>query len=164
MQKAPIPNDEEKRLSILKKLGILDTPPEERFDEITKEATNYFKTPISTVSIIDKDREWFKSKVGIEKNEGTRDESFCGHALMADNVFVVNDTTKDERFSDNPQVVKPPNIRSYAGVVLREKNTKEPIGVFCIKDIKPRKFSTEDIAKLISLGQKAEEEINKKLS
>lgn len=162
MKKAPIPKNEQQRLAVLRELGILDTVPEERFDAITREAQDYFKVPISTVTLIDKDREWFKSHPGVQEQQGPRDVSFCGHAMMADDVFVINDTKKDSRFSDNPYVINPPYIRSYAGVALRDKMTKFPVGVFCIKDTKPRTFSVEDVAKLISLGQKAEVEINKK--
>ena len=158
MQKAPIYPEEDNRIKALIETGLIDTPPEERFDKITKEVKKTFNVPISTISLIDKDREFFKSHQGIEADSGPRDISFCGHAMMADYVFIVEDTSKDERFFDNPYVIRPPFVRFYAGVILRKN--KLPIGVLCVKDTKPRKFSSEDISKLISFGQLVEKEIN----
>ena len=161
MQKAPVPNDEKDRLEALHKIAILDTKPEQRFDFITEEAVKRLKVPISTISILDKDREWFKSCVGLKEKEGDRSTSFCGHALLADNIFVVSDTQKDKRFFDNPKVIGAPFIRFYAGVALREYKTQQPIGVLCVKDIKPRVFTVEETAALIELAEKAEKELNK---
>lgn len=160
MQKAPIPNDEDERLIAVHNLAILDTEPEKRFDTITKEAKDKLGVPISTLTIIDKDREWFKSKQGINQNEGKREVSFCGHALLATEIFIVEDTLKDERFKDNPMVVGEPYIRFYAGVSLRDKHTKQPVGVLCVKDTKPRKLSFEEINILMDLASRAEIELN----
>ncbi len=142
-------------------LGILDTKPEKRFDTITEEAIRIFKTPISTISIIDSDREWFKSCQGLGVTQGPRDISFCGHALLSQIVLVVEDTLLDERFFDNPNVIGGDKIRFYAGVCLRDKKTHDPVGVLCIKDTQPRKFSPDDVSQLIALGKRAEEEINR---
>ena len=120
MLKAPIPNDEDKRLEAVHRLAILDTKPEERFDDITKEAVERLHVPISMVTILDSKREWFKSCTGLNETEGERAVSFCGHALMAKNMFIIEDTYKDPCFADNPMVVGPPFIRFYAGFALFE--------------------------------------------
>ena len=162
MQLAPIPENEKERLEALHKLAILDTDPEERFDSITKEATTKLKVPISTLTLVDKDREWFKSAEGIDIKEGDRAISFCGHALLATDIFVVEDTLKDDRFKDNPMVIGSPYIRFYAGVSLMDHKTHLPIGVLCVKDIKPKKLTLEDINNLMDLASRAEKEINSK--
>ena len=162
MQQAPIPAFEKERLEALKKLNILDTKPEERFDKITKEAMDYFKVPLSTISIVDENREWFKSCNGAcDLTEGARDISFCGHALLSGVMFIIEDTKQDERFADNPYVVGPPYIRLYAGMRQMDRASKQPIGVFCIKDTKPRKLDLKDIGVLMELANRAEDEINK---
>lgn len=160
MQKAPIENNEDKRLDAVHSLGILDTPSDPKFDAITLEAIQRLKVPISTVSIIDKDREWFKSCQGTPMTEGKRDISFCGHALFAKSVFVVEDTLSDDRFKDNPYVIGTPYIRFYAGVALYDKRSGLPIGVFCVKDSVPRKFSMEETGTLVELASRAEDLIN----
>jgi len=161
MKVAPIPKNEKERLEAVHKLGILDTKPEERFDVLTKEAIEKLKAPMAMVSIIDADREWFKSCAGLVQKEGKRDNSFCGHALLSTDVFVVRDTLKDERFKDNPMVINSPFIRFYAGIVLHDKKTNLPVGVFCVKDTKPRIFNEEEISILMDLADRAEKEINK---
>lgn len=157
---APIPVDEEQRIAALNAMRILDTPPEERFDRITKQALEALHVPISTISILDKDREWFKSCQGIQQREGKRSISFCGHALFSHDVFIVEDTTKDERFSDNPYVVGQPFVRFYAGMALYDQRTKLPMGVFCVKDLKPRSLSMEEIGTFLELAKQAEHELN----
>ncbi len=159
MLKAPIPKNEAGRLSALHKLALLDTRPELRFDRITRLALSVFRVTISTITLVDSDREWFKSCQGLPSREGSRDVSFCGHALLAANIFVVPDTKEDKRFRDNPMVVGKPHIRFYAGVAMRSV-TGERIGVFCIKDTKPRSFSLADAQKLKDLAAWAELEIN----
>lgn len=142
-------------------MAILDTKPEERFDVITREAVKKLKVPISTVSILDSNREWFKSCVGVDQKEGNRAISFCGHALLATHLFIVEDTSKDPRFADNPMVINPPFIRFYAGVALFDYKTRQPVGVFCVKDIKPRKLTGEEMTALLDLAERAEKELNK---
>lgn len=161
MQTAPIPGNEKERLEAVHQLAILDTKPEERFDLLTREAVNKLKVPISTVSILDEKREWFKSCVGLDKQEGERAVSFCGHALLATNIFIVEDTLKDPRFADNPMVVGSPFIRFYAGMALFDHKSRHPIGVFCVKDTQPRKLSPEEISILIDIAERAEKELNK---
>ncbi len=159
MKKAPIPKNENERLEALRKLGVLDTPTEEKFDRITDLASKIFKTPISTLTLIDSEREWFKSVCGVEESEGDRAISFCGHALLDDEILVVPDTKEDSRFKDNPMVVGSPYIRFYAGVPILSADSYR-IGVFCIKDTKPRKFKDEDKFLLIALARWSESELN----
>ena len=159
MKPAPIPENEKERLLSLHKLGLLDTKPEERFDRITRTATETFNVPISTLTIVDEKREWFKSVCGLDQKEGDRAISFCGHALLTNEVFVISDTVKDKRFSDNPMVIGKPYIRFYAGVPIMNADG-ERIGVFCIKDIKSRKFSKDNEEMLKNLAVWAELEIN----
>ncbi|KKR43008.1 MAG: GGDEF domain protein [Parcubacteria group bacterium GW2011_GWF1_40_6] len=161
MQNAPIPNDENKRIEAVHRLALLDTEPEERFDVLTREAAEKLKVSMSMVSILDSDREWYKSCVGFNKKEGGRAESFCGHALLATNIFIVEDTLKDSRFADNPTVIGEPFIRFYAGIALFDHKTRQPIGVFCVKDTKPKKLSVKEIGIMIDLANKAEKELNK---
>lgn len=159
MQKAPIPQNEQERLLSLHTLGLLDTDPEERFDRITRTATKIFNTPISTLTLVDANREWFKSCEGLSEKEGDRAVSFCGHALLADDVFVIPDAKLDERFANNPMVVGKPFIRFYAGVPIMSADGQR-VGVFCIKDTKPREFSKGDEEILRGLAGWAELEVN----
>ena len=161
MQKAPIPTYEEKRLCALGDIKILDTEAEERFDRITKEAIKKFSVPISTITLIDKDREWFKSAQGLDIKESSRESSFCGHALVTEIMIIIEDTLKDPRFADNPMVTGNPFVRFYAGKSLYDRKTNMPVGVFCIKDIKPRKMSLNEIDEFLSLATRAEDELNK---
>jgi len=102
MKKPDTPITEKARLQDLRSLDILDTPPEERFDRLTRLANRLFNIPIALVSIVDEDRQWFKSSVGLNARQTPRDISFCGHAILGDEIFIVNDTATDSRFLDNP--------------------------------------------------------------
>jgi len=159
MKEAPIPKNELTRIASLYALDLLDTPPEERFDRLTSCATKIFHVPISTLTLIDVNREWFKSCQGLSKTEGDRAISFCGHALVENEILIIPDTLKDERFKDNPMVTGEPYIRFYAGVPIMSSDDQR-IGVFCIKDTKPRDFSEDDIFILKGLAAWAELEIN----
>ncbi len=161
MQLAPIPGDEDKRIEAVHKMAILDTKPEERFDRLTKEAVEKLHVPISTITILDSDREWFKSCQGLDEREGRREISFCGHALLASSLFIVEDTLQDPRFADNPMVTGKPGIRFYAGIALFDHTTGQPVGVLCVKDTKPRQFGLEETSLLMDLAARAEEELNK---
>ncbi len=143
-------------------LGLLDTKPEERFDAITREATEVFNVSMSTITIIDDKREWYKSCQGLDEREAPRSASFCAHAMLGrgNDVFVVEDALKDERFSDNPMVVGKPFIRFYAGVSLHSPDGTA-IGVFCIKDSSPRSLTTSEVALMIDFATRAEAELNK---
>ena len=126
-----------------------------------KEAVKKIKVPISTITILDSKREWFKSYQGLNKREGERAVSFCGHALLAKNIFFVEDTLKDPRFADNPMVVGSPYIRFYGGIALVDHKSGQYVGVFCIKDTKPRSLSAEEVETFIDLADRAEAELNK---
>lgn len=156
MKKAPMHPREKERQKILEEKNILDSESDPRFDDLTKEATKRLSVPISTVTLIDKDREWFKACDGLIQKEGPRDISFCGHALLDMDVFICPDTLKDDRFKDNPYVNGDPHIRFYAGMRLLDKKTGLPMGVFCVKDTKPRNFSTEELSTFLQLAGKAE--------
>jgi GAF domain-containing protein len=162
MQSAPMQDNEKERLEKIKELGILDTEPEERFDMITRDALKEFKVPISTVTIIDENREWYKSCQGLDVKEMPRDLSFCAHAMLSNDIFIIEDTLKDDRFKDNPMVVDNPHVRFYAGISLHNKEGIA-IGVFCIKDTKPRVFSANEMGLLINFAARAENELNTKV-
>lgn len=120
MNAPEFPVDEAARLLALQRTNLLDTPAEKRFDRITRLAASVFKVPICLISLVDSDRQWFKSKVGLDACETGRDISFCGHAILHEDILIVSDATKDERFSSNPLVTHAPHIRFYAGAPLRE--------------------------------------------
>lgn len=162
MQLAPIPQNDDERVCAVEGLQLLDTPSEPRFDSLTQEAVKRFSVPISTITLVDKDREWFKSVQGLDSKGGPRNISFCGHALMSQIILIINDTLADPRFADNPMVKGEPFIRFYAGKSLYDRQSNLPVGVFCIKDYKPREMSFDDINAFLDLASRAEEEINKK--
>lgn len=162
MLDAPIPSNENERVCALKGLKLLDTASEERFDRLTREAIKRFAVPISTITLVDKDREWFKSVQGLPTREGPRNISFCGHALMSQIILIIDDTLADPRFADNPMVKGDPFIRFYAGKSLFDHENNLPVGVFCIKDHKPRQFSMSDLNDFLDLARRAEEEVNRK--
>ena len=158
MIKPPIPSNEMERLESLRTLKILDTTPEERFDRITRLAQRAFSVPIALVSIVDANRQWFKSRQGLEATETTREVSFCGHAILNEDVMVVTDAADDERFHDNPLVTCDPNIRFYAGYPISAPDGNR-IGTLCVIDRESREFSQEDIQLLQELGAMIEEEL-----
>lgn len=150
MEIAPIPANEGDRLAALRALLILDTPPEERFDRIAAFAAEEFDVPIAMVSLVDTDRTWFKSCIGVDASEAPRDVSFCGHAILQDATLVIPDTWTDARFADNPNVVNPPHVRFYAGACLRLPSG-EAVGTLCIYDKVPREMDQISLAILSSL-------------
>lgn len=162
MQSAPIPDNEKERLEKVMQLGILDTEPEERFDAITRDAIQAFHVPISTITIMDKEREWYKSCQGLDTREAPREISFCAHAMLSkvNHLFCVEDTLKDARFKNNPMVIGKPYIRFYAGVSLFGTDSMN-IGVFCIKDTKPRVLTPEEVALMMQFARRAEAELQK---
>lgn len=147
-----------KRLNFLRSLQLLDTQPEERFDRITRIAKKLFDVEFSLISLVDDDRQWFKSKDGIDLCETQRDVSFCTHVIKFDDVFVVNDALLDRDFYKNPLVIGEPYIRFYAGYPLKIHG-KYNIGTLCVLDDKPRKFSLEQRCLLQDLGRIVEQEI-----
>lgn len=150
MISAPIPENEDRRLQALKDLLVLDTTTEERFDRITKFASFEFDVPIVLISLIDENRQWFKSAVGLNTCSTSRDIAFCSHAILQETIMVVEDATKDERFFDNPLVVGEPYIRFYAGAPLTLP-TGETIGTLCLIDHKPNTIDDMDRSILSSL-------------
>jgi len=158
MQSPLVPADEKERISQLKSLNILDTPPEERFDRVTRMARRLFGVPIALVSLIDENRQWFKSCFGLPVKETDRDISFCGHAILASGTLVINDALLDERFADNPLVTGEPNIRFYAGHPLRTMSG-QAMGTLCIIDTEPRDFVQDDHDMLADLAGMIEREM-----
>jgi len=158
MQAAPFPISEKSRIATLRLLNILDTEPEERFDRLTRMAKRLFSVPIAQVTLVDTDRQWFKSSVGVEVLETPRDISFCAHAILGEGIMLVPDARDDERFSDNPLVLGDPNIRFYAGCPL--KVGKENLGTLCLIDDRPREFGEEEQQLLRDLAEMAERELN----
>jgi len=152
------PKDEVARLNTLRSLNILDTSAEERFDRLTRIAKRMFDVPIALVSLVDENRQWFKSCIGLSVRETARDISFCGHAILGNEIFVIPDTTKDERFVDNPLVTDEPNIRFYAGCPLRFLDGSM-LGTLCIIDQKPRTLNKDDLDALKDLASTAEREL-----
>lgn len=157
MKVPPIPVNELSRLAVLHTLEVLDTPEEDRFDRLTRIARKVFNVPISLVSLIDENRQWFKSCNGLGQRETARDISFCGHAILEDGIFCIEDAKKDPRFSDNPLVLESPFIRFYAGCPLKVLDAK--IGTLCIIDRVPRALSTEDRTLLKDLSALVENEL-----
>lgn len=147
----PVPDNEAERLKSLRNLGILDTPAEERFDRITRFANLILGTPISLISLVDSDRQWFKSAQGIETKETSRDTSFCAHAIIEEKTFFVEDATKDERFRNNPLVTGAPHIRMYAGHPI-ELDKGLRVGTLCVIDRQPRQLSERETAILQHLA------------
>jgi diguanylate cyclase (GGDEF)-like protein len=161
MIKPEIPENEAERLHALRTLQILDTSHEERFDRVTRMAKRMFGVSISLVSLVDKDRQWFKSKQGFETTETTetpRDISFCGHAINQDGLFIIPNASKDERFFDNPLVTAAPKIRFYAGYPLKIREGLN-IGTLCLIDEEPREMDEEDQQLFRDLGAIIEQEI-----
>ena len=152
------PVDELLRLETLRNLKILDTDPEERFDRITRLAKRLFGTPIALVSLVDAQRQWFKSRQGLDATETPREVSFCGHAILEEDVMVVSDAHADERFCDNPLVTSDPSIRFYAGYPLSAPDGRK-VGTLCVIDREPRDMDDEDLELLEELGRMVEEEL-----
>jgi diguanylate cyclase (GGDEF)-like protein len=154
----PIPINEKTRLKSLKSLNVLDTPPEERFDRLTRMAQKIFGVPTALVSLVDENRQWLKSSIGLDVAETPRDISFCGHAILGDDVFIISDAHKDTRFADNPFVLNGPKIRFYAGCPIKAPDGSK-LGTLCIIDQSPRSLNNEDIDTLRDLATMVEQEI-----
>ena len=158
MLKPSVPLNETARLKSLHSLRVLDTPSEERFDRITRMAKRMFDVEICLVSLVDASRQWFKSKQGLDACETSREISFCGHAILDREVFVIPDARTDARFADNPLVTGAPHIRFYAGAPIRGPKGHR-IGTLCIIDSKPKDLSVDDEETLRDLAAMVEDEL-----
>lgn len=157
-KRSPVPLDETARLVSLHSLRILDTPTEERFDRITRLAKRLFGVDICLVSLVDTERQWFKSKQGLTACETSREIAFCGYAILEEEVLVVNDASKDPRFANNPLVTGEPQIRFYAGCPVHGPNHKR-IGTLCVIGTHPRDFDEADCAVLRDLAALVDDEL-----
>lgn len=156
----PFPHDEKERLQDLQDLFILDTPLHVGFERITRLAQNLFHVPFVAISLIDENRQWFKSEQGLDTNETPRDISFCGHTILQDEFFIIPDTQLDPRFADNPLVTQEPHLRFYAGYPLFSPKGNK-YGAICIGDSCPRSITKEEIMPLKDLAALVETEILK---
>lgn len=158
MQAPAIPENEQARLEYLWKLRILDTEKDEAMDDITARAKAHFNVPICLVSLVDANRQWFKSSQGLDATETPRDISFCGHAINYDDILHIPDALEDFRFKTNPLVTGDPNIRFYAGAPL----IMEPairLGTLCIIDREPRDMSEQQLDALRSFADEVQLEL-----
>ena len=158
MISAKIPDNEKERIEVLESLEILDSEPEEVFDEITRIAAKICSVPIALFSIVDEGRQWFKSKVGVDADETPRELAFCAHSILQDEPMIINDSSKDKRFHDNPLVVGGPKVAFYVGIPIQvEKSGKKfAIGTLCLIDNKPRQISPENLELLKVLAHQVE--------
>lgn len=155
---APIPEDEEKRLALLRACKIMYTPAEEAFDDLARLAADLCGTEIALITLVDSDRQWFKSRVGVSQTDTARDLSFCGHCIAGQHPLLVEDTLLDPRFADNPLVTGDPGIRFYAGVPLQVEEGSA-IGALSVADRVPRKLSEQKLASLRRLATQISREL-----
>jgi GAF domain-containing protein len=155
---APRPANEAERVATLRGYEILNTEPEAAFDDLTFLASYICQTPIALISLVDSDRQWFKSKIGISETQTARDIAFCSWAILENDIFVVPDVSQDERFSENPFVVSDPKIRFYAGAPLMTNG--HAIGTLCVLDRVPRQLSPEQLQALRALSSQAQGQID----
>lgn len=150
MTPAPQLPDEDARLHALRALNLLDTPPEERFDRVVRFAAEQLVMPIALMTLVDRERQWFKSRLGVTVEETARDVSFCGHAIVKSELFIVEDAQRDVRFADNPMVTGDLRVRFYAGAPLNAPDGHR-IGTLCVIDTQPRCFGPVELSILRAL-------------
>ena len=150
--------EEQARLAALREYRILDTAPEKAFDDLTLIASQICETPVALITLIDSDRQWFKSRGGVEVVETPRDLAFCAFAILQKDLLVVEDASKDPRFSDNPLVQADPKIRFYAGAQLCSSD-ELPLGTLCVLDLKPRQLSERQYAALEALSRQVQAQL-----
>jgi GAF domain-containing protein len=163
LKEAPFPRNERGRFDKLRIYDILDTPPEAAFDRITRLVADIIDVPMVPVSLIDRERQWFKSRQGLDATETPRSLAFCAHAILENDLFVVEDATKDERFSDNPLVTEDPNIRFYAGAPLTTPDGFN-LGTFCAIGSKPHQLSAQHCRLLEDLAAPVADEMELRLA
>ncbi|MRG95922.1 GAF domain-containing sensor histidine kinase [Polyangium spumosum] len=159
MKAAPPPSDEIERLVALSEAAILDTPPEPAFDDLTRLAAAICRTPIALVSLVDRERQWFKSKVGLDASETPREVAFCAHAILGEQLFLVPDAHEDARFADNPLVTGGPHVRFYAGAPLATADGHN-VGTLCVIDHGPRQLDDAQRAALTALARQVAAQID----
>ena len=168
MQVPPLPEEESERQKTLDKTGLLNSGSEARFDRITRLAQQIFSVPIALISLVDRERQWFKSRQGLDAQQTPREISFCGHAILNSEIFVIENALVDQRFCDNPLVMGAPDIRFYAGAPLHSTKGYR-IGTLCLIDSQPRSFSSKqrsmlkDLAATVEALIQAEELSNERL-
>lgn len=150
--KIPIPRDEKQRLAALQRYDILDTPPEKTFDSIAILASHICNTPIALLVLIDRNRQWFKARVGIRLQETPREFAFCAHTIMQRRLLIVRNATQDERFASNPFVAAGPRYRFYAGAPLVTPDNRA-LGTLCVIDKIQRTLTDSQKADLRSLSR-----------
>ena len=156
--KAPIPPYEKERLQALRSLEILDSPAEASLDRITRLVARVLDVPIALVSLVDEERQWFKSRVGFQATHISRDTAFCAHAILQTAPLVIADTTQDERFRDNDLVTGAPHIRFYAGVPIRTRKGFA-VGTLCAIDERPRELTRDELDTLCDLAEMISREV-----
>ena len=156
--KAPLPHNEPARLDALQRYRILDTPPERDFDDLALLASNICRTPVALVSLIDRERQWLKAKVGFQATETPRHIAFCAYAILQSDLFIVPDATADDRFATNPLVTEEPHIRFYAGAPLMTPDG-HALGTLCVIDRVPRDLTLEQREALRTLSRQVVEQL-----
>jgi GAF domain-containing protein len=150
--RSPRPDNENRRLQALARYRILDTAPEQAYDDIIKLASSICTTPVAFISLVDEQRQWFKAKIGVEAKETPREIAFCSHTIMGRDILVVPDALQDPRFADSPLTHNPPHIRFYAGVPLVTPEG-DAVGALCAVDREPRVLTPEQADALTALGR-----------
>jgi hypothetical protein len=153
-----IPQDEAERLVEFRLGGSVDPKPEERFDKISRMAQRVFNVPFAGISFVEGDRQWFKSRQGLQLEDAPRELSFCGHAIVGQDPLIVEDAVLDPRFAQNPIVLEEPRIRFYAGQPIRGPGGHN-VGTLCVMDKVPREFTDDDLETLRDLGGMVEKEL-----
>ena len=152
------PHDEEARLAALRRYRILDTAPEQRFDDLALLASQICGAPMALITLVDAERQWFKARVGMNGSETPRSISFCAHAMMQPDCFLIPDALEDVRFRDNPLVTGDPHIRFYAGAALVSREG-EPLGALCVADSVPRTLTADQTAALYALRRQVQSQL-----
>lgn len=159
MTLAPIPLDEQARVESLRELWLLDTDPEERFDRVTRMAQRVFNVPIAVFALVDSERVWFKSRIGLDLSEIPRGEAFCAHAILTEGIIQVQNAAEDTRFRGAPLVRRGPGVRFYAGIPISSADRRR-VGVLAIMDTRPRVLGPEDLKTLADLSRGIEAELS----